>query len=134
MRLFGRIVYGVFGALAIGLGLLALMRPALALPPEARSDLTAHLIREQGAEGVFIGIMSFWCLFNFDRRRPVHLALLLFAALFAAIHWAEYLQGRRHLLSPVLNSVPFAALLATAPFYSWRRASTGSSAAARQAG
>lgn len=111
-----RVVYGVFGALAIGLGMLVLVDPARALPAEAVSPLTAHLIREQGAEGVFVGLMAVWCLFNFEQRRQVHLALLLFTALFAAIHWAEYLHARRHLASPLFNSVPFLALLATTPF------------------
>ena len=116
MRAAARAVYSIFGALAIGLGILVLVRPALALPSEGYSPLTAHLIREQGAEGVFIGLMAFWCLLNFDRRRPVHIALLIFAALFAGIHWAEYFQARRHLSSPVLNSIPFLALVATTPF------------------
>lgn len=115
MKWAARLVYGIFGALAIGLGILVLFNPALALHPDAYSSLTAHLIREQGAEGVFIGIMAAWCLFHFEERRPVHLALLLFAALFAAIHWAEYLHGRRHILSPLVNSLPFVAFLATAP-------------------
>ena len=108
-------VYGLFGTLALGLGLVALFQPALALPSEGYSPLTAHLVREQGAEGVFIGVMALWCLFHFEDRRLVHLALLLFAALFAAIHWAEYLHGRRHVASPILNSLPLVALLATAP-------------------
>ena len=116
MKIVARAVYGVFGTLAIGLGILALFQPALALPSDARSALTAHLIREQGAEGVFIGLMAFWCLFHFEARRPVHFALLLFTALFAAIHWAEYLHARRQLASPVLNSLPFLAFLATTPF------------------
>ena len=88
MKWVARTVYWVFGTLATGLGLLVLYNPALALSSEAYSPLTAHLIREQGAEGVFIGIMAIWCFFNFERCRPVHLALLLFAALFAGIHWA----------------------------------------------
>jgi len=116
MNRIARLVYGIFGTLAVVLGLLVLVNPALALPPEAYSPLTAHLIREQGAEGVFIGIMAIWCLFNFERRRPVHLALLLFAALFAAIHWNDYLHARRHLSSPLLNSLPVLAFLATTPF------------------
>lgn len=121
MRSLARLIYGALGVLALGLGTLALLNPALALPPEAYSSLTAHLIQEQGAEGVFIGLMAFWCLFNFERRRPVHLALLLFAALFAAIHWAEYLHARRQLSSPLANSLPFLALLACTPFPSRRR-------------
>jgi hypothetical protein len=121
MKWVARMVYGIFGALAIGLGLLVLFDPALALPPDAYSPLTAHLIREQGAEGVFIGIMALWCLFHFEQRRPVHLALLLFAAVFAAIHWAEYLHARRHLSSPLVNSLPFLAFLATTPLPSRQR-------------
>ncbi|HJQ98825.1 MAG TPA: hypothetical protein VJ826_10970 [Candidatus Polarisedimenticolaceae bacterium] len=110
-----RAVYGAFGVAALGLGALALIRPALALPPDAVSPLTAHLIREQGAEGIFIGLMALWCAFNLDRRRPVHLALLVFTAAFAAIHWAEYFQARRHLASPLLNSIPFVAFALTTP-------------------
>ena len=64
----GRWVYGIFGAVAIGLGVLVLVRPGLALPAEAYSPLTAHLIREQGAEGVFLGLMALWCSFNLAER------------------------------------------------------------------
>ena len=110
-----RAVYGVFGALAAGLGVLVLFDPSLVLPPEDYSPLTAHLIREQGAAGVFIGLMSFWCAFNFDGRRPVRYALLVFTALFAAVHWAEFFNARRHLMSPLLNSLPFLVLAAATP-------------------
>lgn len=116
MRIVARVVYGVFGGLAIGLSALVLFQPALALPSEHYSLVTAHLVREQAAEGLFIGVMAFWCLFNFDRRRGVHFALMLFTAVFAAIHWDEYFHARRQLLSPLLNSVPFLALVATTPF------------------
>jgi len=116
MKTVAHAIYGILGTLAVGLGVLVLFKPALALPPEAYSPLTAHLIREQGAEGVFIGLMAFWCLFHFEERRPVHLALLLFAALFAIVHWAEYFQARRQLSSPILNSLPFLLLLAATPF------------------
>ena len=115
MNRLARWVYGLFGTLAIGLGIAVLVRPALALPADGLSPLTAHLVREQGAEGVFIGLMAFWCLIHFERRRLVHLALVVFAGLFAAIHWAEYAQARRHLLSPLINTVPFVAFLATTP-------------------
>src|SRR5262245_28738827 len=110
-----RVVYAVFGVLTVGLGLVALLLPSLALPPQARSPLNAHLIREQGSEGVFLGLMAFWCLAHFEQRRPVHLALIVFAALFAAIHWAEFLAARRPLASPLINSAPLLAFLLTAP-------------------
>ena len=114
MRTVARGFYAAFGTLALALGVLVLFRPELALPSDGVSSLTAHLIREQGAEGVFIGLMSWWCFFHFEARRPVHLALLLFTALFAGIHWAEYLKDRRHLTSPLVNSAPFVVLAATA--------------------
>ena len=116
MKVVARAVYGIFGTLAMGLGILALFNPAVALPSEAYSPLTAHLIREQGAQGVFIGLMAFFCLFHFDARRPVHLTLLVFTALFAVIHWAEYFQARRQISSPLVNSLPFLVFLATTPF------------------
>ena len=118
MNLFARAVYGTIGTLALLLGIVALARPALALPPDAISPLTAHLIREEAAEALFIGLMAFWCLTHFEQRRPVHFALLLFGAVFAAIHWAEFAAARRGLASPLANTVPFVLLAACAP---WRR-------------
>jgi hypothetical protein len=119
MKTIALAVYAVLGALGVILGLAALLWPELALPPDARSPLTAHLVREEGAEGVFVGLMAFWCLAHFEQRRPVHYALLVFAALFAAIHWAEYFASRRGLMSPLVDSVPFLLLGITAP---WARA------------
>jgi hypothetical protein len=109
-------VYGTLGIVATGLGLVVLVQPALALPAEAYSPLTAHLVREQGAEGLFIGIMALWCLFNQNDRRLVHLALLAFFLLFSALHWVEYFHDRRSLVSPLINSLPFLMLLAVTPF------------------
>jgi hypothetical protein len=116
MKLFSRVVYIVFGALAVISGAAALLAPSLVLGSDVYSPLTAHLIREQAAGFVFIGLMFFWCLTHFDQRRPVHLGLLLFTALFAAIHWADYLQDRRQLWSPLVNTLPALALAVAAPF------------------
>src|SRR5262245_41634186 len=114
MRPIALAVYTLIGVLGVILGVAVLIDPALRLPPDARSPLTTHLVREQGAEGTFIGLMAFWCMLHFEQRRPVHYALLLFAALFAAIHWAEYFAGRRPLASPLANSVPLLLLGITA--------------------
>jgi hypothetical protein len=116
MKPIALVIYALIGSLGLILSIAALLMPALALPPDARSPVTEHLVREQGAEGVFIGLMSFWCLLHYEQRRPVHYALLLFTALFASIQWAEYFADRRPLLSPLVNSVPFFLLGATAPW------------------
>jgi hypothetical protein len=110
-----RVIYGILGTIFLALGMTALLVPTVAVPPEAYSSLTAHLVREQAAHAIFLGLMAYWCLWHFTQRRFVHFALLLFAALFSIIHWAEFLSGHRHLLSPILNTLPFVALVATAP-------------------
>ena len=112
-----RAVYLLLGGVILALSAVALVRPEVALHPEETSALTRHLVQEQAAGGVFIGGMALWCAFHLERRRPVHLALLLFTFLFAAIHWAEYLHARRTLVSPLANSVPFVLLvLASRPW------------------
>jgi hypothetical protein len=110
VQAFARAVYLVLGALILALSVLGLLRPDLALHADEITATTTHLVREQAAGGVFVGAMALWCFFQFQRRRPVHLALLLFTALFAAVHWAEYLSARRTLVSPLVNSAPFALL------------------------
>jgi hypothetical protein len=115
VRFLSRAVYAAFAVFGIGLGLLVVVDPARALSPGEVSPVAAHLVREQGSEAVFIGLMAVWCMRHYEQRRPVHLALLAFAALFSLAHWIEYAQGRRGLASPLVNSVPLAALLATMP-------------------
>jgi hypothetical protein len=82
----------------------------------APSTELIHILREQGAALVFVGLMSLWLLFNYDQRRTVHLFLTLFAFLIAGIHWFDYFGGRKPLASAVLNSLGFVVLLALAIF------------------
>ena len=112
--------YAVFGTLALLAGIAALFRPTLVLP-DVYSQLTVHLIREEAACFIFVGLMFFWCLFHFAERRPVHLALLAFTAIFAGIHWADYLRDLRHLSSPMVNTLPVIILAVTAPWANRRR-------------
>src|SRR5262245_5625480 len=110
------IVYGLLGTVYTGLGVVALVRPSIVVSAATDNALTAHLTQEQGAEAVFIGLMTWWCAFQGRERRPVHFGLLLFTFLFAAIHWAEYAHGRRQIVSPLVNSIPFLLLLLVTPF------------------
>jgi hypothetical protein len=115
MKLAARVVYAALAVLVGLVALLALIKPSLVLSTESYSPFTAHLVQEQAAGGVFVGLMALWCLFHFDQRRHVHCALLVYFALFAGIHWVEYAAGRRHIASPLLNSLPLLALLAITP-------------------
>jgi hypothetical protein len=53
--------------------------------------------------------MALWCIFNYERRAPVHYFLIVFAFLIA-IHWFDYLSGQLNWLSPLYNTVPFIVL------------------------
>lgn len=116
MKKINSVIYGLFGAGAILYGATALLFPAALLSGAAQSVGLAHILREQGAAGVFIGLMAFWCIFNYERRRGVHYCLMVFAFLLAAIHWFYYFAGHLPWMSPLYNSVPFLVLLIMAVF------------------
>ena len=108
-------IHAFLGVLALAGAIATLVAPGLALRPEERSAVTAHLVREQAAGFAFIGFAFLWCALHPGRRRPIHVGLLAFTALFAGVHWLEWAHGARTLASPLVNSVPFALLAATIP-------------------
>lgn len=108
-------LYALFGGGSLIAGVAALLAPGIVLG-DATTPLTAHLVREEAAAFVFIGLMFLWCIRHFEQRRPVHLALLIFVSLFAAIHWADYLRQPQSVWGAVTNTVPVCLLAITAPF------------------
>ena len=108
MKKANQIIYGIFGAIAILLGVAVLLFPDVLTSEAERTPTIIHVLREEGAAGVFIGLMSIWCIFNYEKRVAVHYFLIVYAFLMAAIHWFDYLTGHRHLMSPLINTVPFA--------------------------
>ena len=110
MKKANRIIYGLFGAGALLLGVAVLVFPSVLTSEAERNVPLIHVLREEGAAGVFIGLMSLWCIFNYERRAAVHYFLIVYAFLMAAIHWFDYLTGHRHLMSPLINTVPFIVL------------------------
>jgi uncharacterized membrane protein len=111
MKKANQIIYGIFGALGILFGVVALLFPGMLISEADRTGLVIHLLREEGAAGIFIGLMASWCIFNYEKRIAVHYFLIVFAFLMAAIHWFDYLNGHRHLMSPLINTVPFVVLV-----------------------
>lgn len=114
MKTFTLVVYAVAGVGALLAGIVALIIPGQILPPDARTALTIHLIREEAVAFVFIGMMLLWCVRNFERRRPVHVGLVVFTGLFAVIHWLGY-EGGGVSLSAIVNTIPFLVFAATLP-------------------
>jgi hypothetical protein len=108
-------LYWVFGTLALAAGIAALAMPTVILSPDMDSGLTRHLVREEAALFVFVGLMCFWCAKHYDQRRYVHLSLLTFLALFAGVHWIDVFRGGG-LIGPLVNAIPPLLLAVTAPF------------------
>jgi uncharacterized membrane protein len=100
-----QIIYGVIGGFAILYGVANLLFPTILVKEAATSFPVSHILREQAAAVVFIGLMSLWCIFNYERRRAVHYFLILFAFLLAAIHWGDYLNGHLNWMAPLYNTV-----------------------------
>ena len=116
MRKINSVIYGLFGVGAILYGAAALLFPTGLESRALESWRFAHILREQGAAAIFVGLMSFWCIFNYERRMGVHYSLMVFTFLLAAIHWCDYLTGHLPWMSPLYNSVPFFVLLIMAVF------------------
>jgi hypothetical protein len=114
VKVASKIIYCLFGGLSLVYGVTSLISPPSLLGEAARSFHLAHAMRENGAAGIFIGLMAFWCAFNYEHRRSVHYCLMVFAFLLAAIHWVDYFRGNLPWISPVYNSVPFTILLVMA--------------------
>ncbi len=116
MRKTFSIIYGIFGAVALAYGSANLLFPTLLVPEAAQSFPLTHILKEQAAAAIFIGLMFWWCIFNFERRAAVHYCLMVFTFLLAAIHWFDYFAGHLHWMAPIYNSVPFLVLSIMAAF------------------
>jgi hypothetical protein len=111
MRTINKVIYLIFGGLALLYGVAGVLSPKTVAGEAASAFFTGHIVREQAAAGVFLGLMTLWCAFNYEQRIVVHYFLMVFAFLLAAIHWFDYLAGHIGWLSPIYNSVPFMVLL-----------------------
>jgi uncharacterized membrane protein len=110
------VIYGLFGIGGILYGAAALLFPAWLESNAVQSWRFAHILREQGAAAIFVGLMAFWCIFNYERRRAVHCFLMVFALLLAVIHWHDHFAGHLGWTSAIVNTIPVVVLLIMAVF------------------
>jgi len=116
MKRIAVVVYGIFGTVALLFGSATLFFPSFLNSEATESFHFTHNLREQGAAIVFLGLMAFWCAFNYERSRTVHYFLIVFTFLLAGIHWFDYFGGHLPWMSPIYNSVPFVALVMISVF------------------
>jgi len=105
------VIYGILGAGAIAYGVVNLLFPAFMVREAGSSFVLSHILREQAAAAIFIGLIFLWCILNYERRGAVHYFLMVFAFLLAAIHWVDYFSGHLNWMSPVYNTVPLIVLV-----------------------
>lgn len=110
MRKLNSITYGILGAGAIIYGVANLLFPTLLVHEAAQSFPLRHILREQAAAAIFVGLMSLWCIFNYERRGAVHCFLIVLAFLLAAIHWFDYWTGHLNWMAPLYNTLPLIVL------------------------
>ena len=111
-----RVLYGAVALVGIVGGTATVFAPSLALPAAQSGTLASHLVREQGAGFVFIGLMAAWCAHHEPARRPAHYAFLIFTGLLALIHWMGYLSSGHYIEAAIANSIPFVAFAITLPW------------------
>lgn len=111
-------LYGIAGGLLILGGGIGLFYTSLAIPQQEGSsegsieyiallqDVLAHYAMELGGTFLALGVVLIWCAFNYEKVGKLNYAFLIFALAFAGIHWYEYFDDARNILSPVLNTVP----------------------------
>ena len=112
-----RFGYGALGFIFSVLGLYTFFKPAIILTePEADSshtDYTIHLKealihygQELGLSFVLIGLVLIWMFFNVSKTKYLNYVFLFSFILLGSIHWAEYFEGHREIISPLINSLP----------------------------
>jgi uncharacterized membrane protein len=114
MRKINIVVYALLGAGGILYGAGALFFPTSLASEAAQSEHLTHILREQGASAIFLGLMSFWYIAHYEHRRIVHYFLTLFALLLAGIHWIDYADGNKPIMSGLINSILFLVMSALA--------------------
>ena len=110
MKKLNTVVYGLLGTVALLYGIANLLFPSFMVKEAAWDFPLSHILREQAAMAIFLGCMSFWCIFNYERRRAVHCFLIVFTFLLAAIHWFDFSRGHLNWRSVLMNTVPVALL------------------------
>jgi hypothetical protein len=101
-----RFLYCSFSAVATGFGLISILHRRAAIP-----FAQYHAERELGASAILVGLIAFWCIVNYENRRGIHAALIVFSALLSLIHIQDFMAGHRPLSSALYNTAPVAILI-----------------------
>lgn len=107
------VLYVLFGVGSLAVGIMGLLAP-FDLFKGVTSGLYGeeqHLAQELGCAAIFVGLVAFWCVFNYDSAFTMHLLLIVLFALLAWVHWFEFFRYTRSAVNPLLNTLPVTLLI-----------------------
>ena len=111
-----KLTYAFFGLLFLFVGISLVSYKTGVLPASVaeiifnqaqHNDSSLHLLQEFGSLMVFTGILSFWFILDYNQSKKFHVAMIIFWALMAIIHWTDTLSHGGRPLYAIVNTVPF---------------------------
>jgi hypothetical protein len=115
IRLISKVVYSVFGAVFLIVGVTVMLLHTGLMPDSLRQivvgfahedELAIHLIQELSSLLVFTGLITFWFVKHYAQSLTFHWAMTAFWALFSFAHWWDGRPGPRSVKGPILNTIP----------------------------
>jgi hypothetical protein len=121
-RILAQLTYGVMGAAFLAAGIATLLVNTGLLPDGVRDLIVVqfgqnnrgflHVIQEFGTLLVFVGLVAFWCVWNYERSLAFHWMLTVYWALMSVIHWFNVAGPWQSIVGPLINTVPVVVFLA----------------------
>jgi len=110
-------IYGMLGAVFLLLGLLGLFQPKLSLQAFDNVDLSTpiiakladtivHFTMELSASIIALGSLLLWGSFKVTTSKKLDYLFVGYFVLFSGLHWFEFFQDNRTIMSPLINSIP----------------------------
>jgi hypothetical protein len=119
-RILAQGTYALMGAAFLAAGLSTLLVNTGLLPDAVRDGLLRftqnnlvflHVLQEVGTLLVLVALVTFWCVWNYDRSRAFHWMLTAYWAIMAVIHWFNVASPTVSVVGGLINTIPVAVFL-----------------------
>ncbi len=116
-----KVTYGIMGAAFLAAGVSTLLVNTGLLPDAVRDIVLQfsqndavflHILQELGSLLVLVGLVTLWCVWNYDQSRAFHWMLTAYWAIMALIHWFNVASPTVSVLGGLINTIPVAVFLA----------------------
>ena len=121
-RVLAKVTYAVMGAAFLAAGVSTLLVNTGLLPDAVRDVIVVqfgqnnlgflHILQELGSLLVLVGLLTLWCVWNYNRSRAFHWMLTAYWAIMAVIHWFNVASPTVSVAGGLINTIPVAVFLA----------------------